>query len=126
MELKENALTLISTTNVPFDAIAAITLFTVPVGKLFIPILLVVRCGADAAVTTVTVGRVGALTDFLNTQTLSNLDADGDMVILQPVPVATPVKLKTYAAGVVFQMDVGTNVGGATNAVDLFGFLVEA
>ncbi len=124
--LKENAVSLISSTDVPFDAVAAVTLFTVPTGKLFIPVLLVVRVGDDAAVTIVSVGRVGSLTDFLPNQTLSNLDADGDMGILQPVPAATPLMLKTYAAGVVFQMDVTTAVGNASNDVDLFGYLVDA
>lgn len=123
--LIENVLTKLSTTTVAFNAIAATTLYTGPTGKLYIPVLAVIRAGADAAVTIVTFGRVGALTDWLAAQTLSNLDADGDQVLVMPIPSATPVKQKTYAAGVVFQIDVTTNVGGATNNIDLFGFLID-
>lgn len=124
-DLAENALTKLSTTTVAFNVIAATTLYTGPTGKLYTPVLAVIRAGADAAVTIVTFGRVGALTDWLAAQTLSNLDADGDQVLVMPIPSATPVKQKTYAAGVVFQIDVTTNVGGATNDVDLFGFLID-
>ena len=125
MDLRENALTKVSTTTVAFDAVAATTLYTVPPGKLFIPVCAVIRAGADAAVSTVTFGRVGALTDWLDTLTLSNLDADGDQVLVMPIPHATPVKQKTYAAGVVFQIDVTAANGGASNKVDLFGFLID-
>jgi len=82
--------------------------------------------GADCGASIITAGRVGALTDFLGSQTLSNIDASGDMAWLQPVPNAVPVLLKTYAAGVLFQIDVTTALGGATNYVDLFGWLKDA
>ena len=124
-DLTENALTKVSSTTVPFNAIAAVTLYTVPIGKLFVPAMAVIRAGADAAATIVTLGRVGALTDWLAAQTLSNLDADGDQVLVMPIPAATPVKQKTYAAGVVLQIDVTTAVGGAVNYVDLFGYLIS-
>lgn len=125
-DLTENAVTKVSSTTVAFNAAAATTLYTVPPGKLFIPVMAIIRVGANAAVSTVTFGRVGALTDWLNTITLSNLDADGDQVLIMPVPHATPVKQKTYAAGVVFQIDVTAANGGASNKVDLFGFLIDA
>ncbi|MCK4498973.1 hypothetical protein KAU11_00575 [Candidatus Babeliales bacterium] len=124
-DLTENALTKVSATTVAFNAVAATTLYTTPPGKLFIPILAIVRSGADAGETDVTFGRVGALTDWLGTIALDNLDADGDQVLIMPVPAATPVKLKTYAAGIVFQIDVTVANGGATNKVDLFGFLID-
>ena len=126
MELKENALTKVSTTTVAFNAVATTTLYTVPSGKIFIPAMAIIRAGADAGVTDVTFGRVGALTDWLGTIQLDNLDVDGDQVKIEVGNLSTPVKSKTYAAGVVFQIDVIVAVGGATNYVDLFGFLVDA
>lgn len=125
MHLLENALTLISTTTVPFNATGQTTLYIVPVGKLFIPVLAIARCGADAADTDITLGRVGALADFLGTTQLDNLDADGDQVLLMPVPQDPALKLKTYAAGVVVQVDVTVGNGGAVNYIDLFGFLID-
>ena len=126
MELKENALTLISSTTVAFNAVAATTLYTVPVGKLFIPVIAIIRAGADAVLTDVTFGRSTAKTDWLGTMQLDNLDADGDQILLMPVPQDPALKLKTYAAGVLFQCDVIVAQGGASNKVDLFGYLVDA
>jgi hypothetical protein len=79
--------------------------------------------GADAGTTTCTIGQVGALTDFLGTQTLSALDAQYDSAVMQPIPSATPALRKSYAAGTVIQIDVGAHAGGATNTVYLFGLL---
>ncbi|MBW2591848.1 MAG: hypothetical protein JRE58_02390 [Deltaproteobacteria bacterium] len=108
------------------DAVATTTIFTVPIGKIMIPFGLPLVAGADCGASVLTVGRVGALTDFIASITLSNIDAAGDMAWLQPVPNATPVLLKTYAAGVIFQIDVTTALGGAVNYVDLFGWLKDA
>jgi hypothetical protein len=111
---------------VSFAAAAATTLYTVPTGYIAVIDHVDVVAGADAAATTVTVGRSTALTDFLSTQTLSNLDAAGDKVELRPIQNATPVKQKTYAAGVIIQIDVQLTVGGATNYVWLWGYLYAA
>lgn len=116
----------VSTTIVDFSAVAATTLYTTPKGMIFIPTMAIIRAGADAGATDVTFGRVGALTDWLGTTQLDNLDADGDQVLVMPVPQDPPLKLKTYAADVVFQIDVTVANGGATNYVDLFGYLVSA
>ena len=125
-DLTENALTKVSSTTVAFNAVAATTLYTVPVGKLFVPVFIIIRAGADALLTDVTFGRVGALTDFLGTKQLDNLDADGDQCRLQAINADPAPKLKTYVAGVVFQIDVTVAQGGATNYVDLFGYLIDA
>lgn len=126
MELNENALTKVSTTTVAFNAVAQTTLHTTPPGKVFIPIMVAVRAGADAGQTDVTFGRVGALTDWLGTIQLDNLDAAGDQVKIEVTNADPPTKSKTYAAGIVFQIDVTVANGGATNYVDLFGYLVDA
>jgi len=102
------------------------TLYTVPVGKIMIPFAIGLVAGADCGASVITFGRSTALTDFLAAQTLGNIDAAGDMAWLQPPPNATPVVLKTYAAGVIFQVDVITALGGATNYMDLFGWLKDA
>jgi len=122
--LKERAITLLSSTTVSFAANADTTLFTVPAGKRCVLECAVVVAGADAgATTTIAVGQDTAETDFLAANTLSNLDAANDAVILRPIPNTTPLKSKSYAAGTVIQAQVGTNSGGATNTVYLFGFL---
>lgn len=115
----------VSTTTVDFSGAGQTTLYTVPIGQVFIPTMAVIRCGANANATDVTFGRVGALTDWLGTQQLDNLDAVGDQVLVMPIVAATPLKKKTYAAEVVFQIDVTVGAGGVTNYVDLFGYLVN-
>lgn len=117
------AVNLLSATTVTFGADGATTLFTVPAGKRCVLEKAIVIAAADAGTTTMTIGQVGALTDFLGTQTLSNLDAQYDAVILQPVPNATPVKQKSYAATTVIQADVGSHAGSAGNTVLLYGTL---
>ena len=116
----------VSTTTVDFTvgSHGQTTLYTVPTGKTFIPIMAIIRAGADAGDSVVTFGRVGALTDWLGNITLSNLDAAGDHVKVEVINNATPAKGKTYAAAQVFQIDVTTANGGAGNSVDLFGYLV--
>ena len=126
VDIKTIALKELSSTTVSLAAVAATTLYTVPTGYRCVLSHVDVIAGADASTSTVTIGQSTALTDFLGTQTLSNLDAQYDKVTLMPIPAATPVKQKSYAAGTVIQMDVTTANGGATNTVNLFGYLYEA
>lgn len=114
---------LLSSTTVSFAADGQTTLYTVPTGKRCILDKAVIIAAADAGTTTCTIGQVGALTDFLGTQTLSNLDAQYDVVTLQAVPNATPVVKKSYAATTVIQIDVGAHAGAAGNTVLLYGSL---
>jgi hypothetical protein len=123
MELNQKAVSLLSATVVSFGADGQTTLYTVPTGKRCVLTHAVVVAGADAGGTTMSIGQVGALTDFLAVNTLGNLDAQYDAVVLQPIPNTTPLKGKSYAAGTVIQADVGSHAGGATNTVGLFGFL---
>jgi len=122
-DAKEKTIGLLSATTVSFGADGATTLYTVPVGKRCVLTHAVVVAGADAGGTTMSIGQVGALTDFLAVNTSSNLDAQYDAAVLQPIPNTTPLKGKSYAAATVIQADVGSHAGGATNAVYLFGFL---
>lgn len=111
-------------TTVAFNANADTTLFTVPPDCRCVLLYAVVVAGADAgATTTISIGQDGAETDFIPANTLSNLDAQYDCVILMPVPNTTPLKGKSYAAGTVIQAQVANQSGGATNTVYLFGIL---
>ena len=75
VSLKEKAISLLSTTTVSFAADAQTTLFVVPNGKRCVLHSALIVLAANAGTTTVTIGKVGALTDFVGTQTLSALDA---------------------------------------------------
>ena len=123
VDLKEKASSLLSTTTVSFAADGQTTLYTVPSGKRCVLSKACIVAAADAGATTITIGQVGALTDFLPTNVLSNLDAQYDAVWVQPVPNTTPLKSKSYPAGTVIQVDVGSHAGSAGNQVYLFGFL---
>lgn len=122
-DLRETSDSLLSTTTVSFGADGQTTLYTVPSGKRCILTKAIVIAAADAGTTTITMGALGALTDFLATNTLSNLDAQYDVVIVRPIPSTTPLKSKSYAAGTVLQVDVGAHAGAAGNSIKLFGML---
>ena len=127
--LRENAITLVAQSLAEdFNVTTTTTLFTVPTGKEFTPFAVSIsQCSADLASSTITIGQSGALTDFLNTQTLSGLNAAQAAGWLMPVPNATTVKIVTYQAGDVVQMDHVAAAGGAATAdVKLWGFLNDA
>lgn len=121
--LNQLASTLLSTTTVALNANADTTLYTVPSGKRCVLTHAVIVAGADAGTTTLSIGADGAETDFVPVQTLSNLDAANDTVIIMPVPNTTPTKTKSYAAGTVIQAQVTNQAGSASNTLYLFGFL---
>ena len=123
MDLRTVSITLLSTTTVALDADADTTLFTVPVGKRCILSHAVLVGGADAGTSDISIGQDSAETDFIGTTNVDNLDAQYDVILLAPVPSATPATLKSYAAGTVIEAQVSNNAGGATNTVYLFGTL---
>ena len=123
-DLKEKSISLLSTTTLDVQSTGATTLYTVPTGKRCVLHHARVICGTAASTTAViTFGQEGALTDFLGSQTMTNLAAQYDAVICSPIPHATPVKTKSYAAATVIQVNVGTaDVDGSTDAiVKLYG-----
>jgi len=126
--LKEKSIGLVSQ-NLAFNmnSVATTTLFTVPTGKEFTPFAICVsKISATLATFTATFGQSGAKTDFLPTQTLSNITTVGASVWLQPVPNATPAREQvTYTAGEVFGIDV-TAADNATADMNVFGFLNDA
>lgn len=122
--LSTKAETLLSSTTVSFAANADTTLYTVPIGRRAVLTCAVIVAGADAGATTqVSIGADGAETDFLAANTLSNLDAANDVVIVRPIPNTTPLKGKSYAAGTVIQAQVTNQSGGTGNVIHLFGFI---
>lgn len=122
-ELSQNAITLLSTTNVDLSTTAQTTLYTVPTGKSLIIDSIILTAGSDTGASTLTIGQSGALTDFLSTITLQTSTA-GNAFYLIPVPSATPALQVSYPAGMIIQVDVTGNSGGSTNSVQLFGYLV--
>jgi len=115
---------LLSVTTVALNANADTTIYTVPTGKRCILHYAILVAGADAGATsTISIGANGTETDFIPANTLSNLDAANDAVILMPVPNTTPAKTKSYAATTVIQAQVANQSGGATNTLYLFGTL---
>ena len=80
-----------------------------------------VAAGDAGATTTVSIGANGAETDFIPANTLSNLDAQYDSVILQPIPNTTPLKNKSYVAATVIEAQVASQSGVAGNTIYLFG-----
>lgn len=124
--LETKGITLLSTTSVASLASETqTTLYTVPVGyKCVLTEAWLETAGDVGAALVVSIGRSTALTDFIGNTTCSNLDADEDIVILKPVPAATPAKNKIYAAGVIIQIDVATAGNAVAGVVYLFGFLI--
>ena len=123
-DLKEKAISLLSSTTVSLGADADTTLYTVPVGKRCVLVEAILIAGADAgATTTISIGQNGATTDFIPNNTLSNLDAQYDVVIMKPIPNTTNLKSKSYAAATVIEATVASQSGGATNTLNLYGFL---
>lgn len=121
---KSNSIKLLSTTNVSFAVNADTTIYTVPSNKRCVLLHAIVVAGSDAgATTTVSIGADGAETNFIPANTMSNLDALNDTVIIHPIPNTVPVKSKSYAGGTVIQAQVGLQSGGVTNTMYLFGFL---
>ena len=116
-------LTLLSTTTVPLNADGDTTIFTVPTGLRCILDHAKLVAGADASTSDISIGQNGAETDFVGVTNLDNLDAANDIVLLAPVPSATPATLKSYAAATVIQAQVANQAGGATNTLYLYGTL---
>lgn len=114
---------LLSVTNLPLNADGETTIYTVPAGVRCVLSYAILVAGADAGSTDLTIGADGSETDWLGTQQLDNLDAQYDAVMLMPVPNATPVKIKSYAAATVIKAVVANNAGGATNTLYLYGML---
>ena len=119
---------LLSSTAIDLNAVADTAIYTVPTGKkLTITYDQLRELSGDAGSAQNTVGQASAKTDFLNTQTLSNLNAAGKAGRQMPVPSATTPAIVEYAAGTVIYFCVTQAAGSAcTCIVDLIGTLADA
>ena len=126
--LNVSAATLLSTTAITAMNVADIqTLYTVPAGKVCILAFAFLEINADLGdAAEVAIGEGATANDFVGTTTTDNLDADGDVILLAPVPSATPATLKAYAAADVISLDVVTAGNAVTGSCYLFGFLYSA
>ncbi len=120
----ENTLAVLSRTTIDHSSATAQTLYTVPTGYRLAGIDKVdIEAAGDEAATDITIGQVGALTDFIGTTQLDNLDAQFDLVTVKPIQADPPVQKKSYAAGTVIQVNVTAANGNAGNTYLLFGTL---
>ncbi len=119
------ALSLLSSTSITDMSDADIqTLFTVPAGKTLILSHAILEVSGDAGASGVlTIGSGASASDFVGTTNVDNLDADGDCILMMPVPSATPATLKAYAAATVISLDVATAANAVTGTLHLFGIL---
>lgn len=127
--LSHNAVTMLgSVDSVDFNTETQTTLYTVPVGKKCVLDHAVIRnVSGDMGSAVVTIGQNGAVTDFLGSQTLSNLNAAASCGILRPIPHGTTAKGIEYTAGEVIEIDIATADGtGRTATVELYGTLDDA
>ena len=127
--LKEKGIALLSTTTVTtnLSTTGATTLYTVPIGKTCILSHAVLTAAGDVgADLAVTIGQVGALTDFVGTTNGDNLDAANDCILIAPVPSATPATNKQYTAGEILQINVAVAGNAVAGVVDLYGMIKDA
>ena len=120
---EENNICLLAIVTVDHSAAAQTTLHTVPSGFRTILDHVKIEAAGDEAETDITIGQEGALTDFIGTTQLNNLDAQYDTVKVQPIQADPPVKQKSYAAGTIIQVDVTAANGNAGNTYLVFGTL---
>ena len=131
MNLNEECLSkLANVANVDLNAVATTNLYTVPTGKKLVVSHVVIRdlsASAAGGPCALTLGQTAAKTDFLNTQTLTNLNAAAKAAVLQPIPNATPAALEEYTAGEIFCADITVAAGVACTAtLDVYGTLADA
>ena len=128
-DMKEKGVTLLAgpiAVDLTAAATTEVTLYTVPVGKRCIldHIKLVCSNTPSSSTGAVSFGANGTETDFLGAQTMTNLVAEFDTVICAPIPAATPVKTKSYAAGTVIVSKITTqDADGATSNAYIYGTL---
>ena len=130
MDLRHNAACLLSTTTLTSLAVAAVqALYTVPTGKVCILAFAFLEADGDlgdAGDFSIGTGAHSSATDFVTTVASDTLNADGDVILIAPVPSTTPGTLKAYAATSVINLDVINACNAVTGSCYLFGFLYNA
>ncbi|HUT95293.1 MAG TPA: hypothetical protein VMY37_37915 [Thermoguttaceae bacterium] len=125
-DAKEKTVALLSTTTVGTNLATTgeTTIYTVPAGKTCILSHAWLKASADVGGSLdFTIGQDTAETDFVGTTAGDNLDNANDVILIAPVPSATPTMQKAYAAGTVIKFKVTVAGNAVTGTVYLFGFL---
>ena len=127
--LNENAITKVSTvTGINAKTVATTALYTVPTGKTFIPMFVVIRVtsftsgGKGVQVIASFGGNSATFDDFLNTVTYTVANQD----FFQIDRPADATEVVTQAAADVFSISIETGSDATTEtwAVDVFGYLL--
>jgi len=135
MDLRELSVSLVSSTTINCQTTASkLSLFTVPTGKVFIPVVAVFRepSATLAGMIDFDLGGNALCDDWLQQVSLAAFTATTDQgLVAQPTqaagPPIVPAKSIVYAAAVVFGMYINTGSTGAANVkVDLYGYLFDA
>ncbi|MBN2568117.1 MAG: hypothetical protein JXB42_01670 [Deltaproteobacteria bacterium] len=134
MDARENVLTLISSISVDCQDTDKQGLFTVPAGKVFVPVLIAIRqpSASLAGMTDFDVGAGENADDWLQQISLDSYTETTDHGILtQPAqaagPPIVPTKKTIYAAGDIFGVKITTgSTGAATVTFDVFGYIADA
>jgi len=128
--LRENAIARVATvTGVDLNSASKQTLFTVPAGKSFFPVMVVLRNASAAATTSdADIGGNAAADDWLPDKAhFDNLSGVGSAVAVYPRGIASgslvAPAVTEYAAGTEFGIKPGT-LNSATVDVDVFGYLI--
>lgn len=129
-DFNSEGISLVSKVTVTHAATGQTTLFTVPYGVDNATLYFAwdhtdVIAAGDESTTDVTLGRSTALTDFMGTTQLDNLDAQYDKVTLRPIQADPPVKQKVYPSGTILQVDVTVANGNAGNKYLTYGTYVS-
>jgi hypothetical protein len=117
--LSENALTKVSTTSgVDMKTAAATTLYTVPTGKTFYPVKVIIRNNSAS---------LAGGTDYDFTTWEQNVSLTGMTVTTgyRVIQTTTNTTYTPIAAGGTFQITVATGATAAgTATIDVFGYLI--
>lgn len=127
-DLRESTDALVSVTAIAdISSEVETTIYTVPTGKTLILTKAFLKVAGDVGAAGVcTIGADATPTDFIGSTNMDNLDVAGDVIILAPVPSATPATLKEYAAATVIKYDQATAGNAVAGTLYLFGILDDA
>ena len=125
-DMNAEGVSLVAVVTVDHSGAAQTTVHTVPYSKNGGTIYfdwdhVKIIAAGDEAQTDITLGQVGALTDFMGTTQLDNLDAQWDKVTVRPIQADPPVTQKMYPSGTVLQVDVTAANGNAGNIYLIYG-----
>lgn len=126
--LNENAITRVSTTTgINAKTVATTSLYTVPTGKTFIPMFVVIRVtaftsgGKGTQAVASFGGNSATFDDFLNTVTYTV--ANGSFYQIDRPADATEVTYQAAADVFTISVETGSDATTETWAVDVFGYL---